>query len=136
LNLDTDGDGLSDGAEVLKYKTDPLNPDTDGDGHSDGKEVGLLCDPVQSGVCPPSVLSDTLFFSSRLLWIGAGVALVLALVVAYVSFTVIMVLKTANSVRNQYGFLPDDARVTDTYEFRKLIRWPLGRWWYIRVHSL
>lgn len=39
LNPDTDGDGLSDGDEVLKYKTDPLNPDTDGDGLSDGDEV-------------------------------------------------------------------------------------------------
>ena len=34
--LFTDGDGLSDGAEVLKYGTDPLNPDTDGDGLIDG----------------------------------------------------------------------------------------------------
>jgi outer membrane protein OmpA-like peptidoglycan-associated protein len=39
LNPDTDGDGLTDGEEVLEYKTDPLNPDTDGDGLSDGDEV-------------------------------------------------------------------------------------------------
>lgn len=38
-NPDTDGDGLSDGDEVLKYKTDPLKADTDGDGLSDGDEV-------------------------------------------------------------------------------------------------
>ncbi len=36
---DTDGDGLSDGDEVLKYHTDPLKADTDGDGLSDGDEV-------------------------------------------------------------------------------------------------
>jgi outer membrane protein OmpA-like peptidoglycan-associated protein len=39
LKPDTDGDGLSDGDEVLKYKTDPLKADTDGDGLSDGDEV-------------------------------------------------------------------------------------------------
>mgnify|MGYP001279794220 CR=1 FL=1 len=39
LNPDTDGDGLTDGDEVMKYKTDPLNPDTDGDGLTDGDEV-------------------------------------------------------------------------------------------------
>lgn len=38
-NLDTDGDGLSDGDEVIIYKTDPLKADTDGDGLSDGDEV-------------------------------------------------------------------------------------------------
>jgi outer membrane protein OmpA-like peptidoglycan-associated protein len=38
-NPDTDGDGLTDGQEVLTYKTDPLKPDTDGDGLTDGEEV-------------------------------------------------------------------------------------------------
>ncbi len=36
---DTDDDGLTDGEEVLKYMTDPLNPDTDGDELKDGREV-------------------------------------------------------------------------------------------------
>ena len=36
---DTDGDGLTDGEEVLDEGTDPLEPDTDGDGLSDGEEV-------------------------------------------------------------------------------------------------
>ncbi|MBN1269571.1 MAG: outer membrane beta-barrel protein, partial [Kiritimatiellae bacterium] len=36
---DTDKDGLTDGEEVLTYKTDPLNPDTDWDGLKDGAEV-------------------------------------------------------------------------------------------------
>jgi outer membrane protein OmpA-like peptidoglycan-associated protein len=39
MNPDTDGDGLTDGDEVLKYSTNPLNKDTDGDGLSDGDEV-------------------------------------------------------------------------------------------------
>ena len=39
LKADTDGDGLSDGEEVLQYKTDPLKADTDGDGLKDGEEV-------------------------------------------------------------------------------------------------
>ena len=37
--MDTDGDGLSDGAEILVYRTDPDNPDSDGDGLSDYEEV-------------------------------------------------------------------------------------------------
>ena len=38
-NWDTDGDALSDGDEVLIWKTNPLNPDTDGDTYKDGQEV-------------------------------------------------------------------------------------------------
>lgn len=38
-NPDTDGDGLTDGAEVHTYGSNPLNTDTDGDGLSDGDEV-------------------------------------------------------------------------------------------------
>ena len=44
-NPDTDGDGLTDGEEVLKYKTDPCNPDSDGDGISDGDEIRNGTDP-------------------------------------------------------------------------------------------
>ena len=40
-NPDTDGDGLTDGEEVLKFHTDPLNPDTDGDGLSDAAEANV-----------------------------------------------------------------------------------------------
>ncbi len=36
---DTDGDGLSDGAEVKTYMTSPLKADSDGDGLKDGEEV-------------------------------------------------------------------------------------------------
>jgi outer membrane protein OmpA-like peptidoglycan-associated protein len=46
-NADTDGDGLSDGAEVNDYKTDPLNADTDWDALKDGAEVlTYLTDPL------------------------------------------------------------------------------------------
>ena len=33
---DTEGDGLPDAWEVLKYRTDPLSADSDGDGTADG----------------------------------------------------------------------------------------------------
>jgi outer membrane protein OmpA-like peptidoglycan-associated protein len=39
LKADTDGDGLTDGDEVLKYTTNPLKVDTDGDALNDGEEV-------------------------------------------------------------------------------------------------
>jgi hypothetical protein len=45
-NPDTDGDGLSDGDEVLKYHTNPLLPDTDGDGIPDGVEVTTGTNPL------------------------------------------------------------------------------------------
>lgn len=37
--FDTDGDGLSDRAEITVWNTDPNNIDSDGDGFSDGYEV-------------------------------------------------------------------------------------------------
>ena len=43
LNLDTDGDGITDNDEISLYGTDPFNVDTDGDGFSDGtKELGII----------------------------------------------------------------------------------------------
>ncbi len=44
--IDSDADGLSDGAEVLIHRTDPALGDTDEDGHSDGREVALGTDPL------------------------------------------------------------------------------------------
>ncbi len=44
-NPDTDGDGLTDGQEVLLYHTNPLLADTDGDGVPDGVEVQTGSDP-------------------------------------------------------------------------------------------
>lgn len=37
--LDSDHDGISDYDEKYIYGTDPYNPDTDGDGYSDGSEI-------------------------------------------------------------------------------------------------
>ena len=48
-NPDTDGDGLTDGDEVLIWKTDPLNSDTDGDGYPDGREVRNGYSPLGPG---------------------------------------------------------------------------------------
>ena len=39
LSVDTDEDGVEDGAEVTTYGTDPLSADTDNDGLRDGTEV-------------------------------------------------------------------------------------------------
>lgn len=49
LNPDTDGDGLTDGDEINIYGTDPLNPDTDGDSYSDGDEVRSGYNPSGTG---------------------------------------------------------------------------------------
>lgn len=46
---DSDRDGLSDEAELEKYKSDPQNPDTDGDGFNDGQEVRNGYDPAGPG---------------------------------------------------------------------------------------
>jgi hypothetical protein len=42
---DTDGDGLTDGQEVLIYNTDPNDSDSDNDGFSDGAEIQAGTDP-------------------------------------------------------------------------------------------
>ncbi|CAN5574786.1 hypothetical protein BH09CHL1_BH09CHL1_24560 [soil metagenome] len=46
---DTDQDGLYDWDEPNVYGTDPLNPDTDGDGDDDGLEVYSGTDPLLAG---------------------------------------------------------------------------------------
>ncbi len=45
-NPDTDGDGLTDGAEVNEHHTDPTKPDTDAGGVDDGSEVDNGTDPL------------------------------------------------------------------------------------------
>jgi len=47
--VDSDGDGLSDGIEISVLQTDPLNPDTDGDGYRDGIEVTSGFNPNGEG---------------------------------------------------------------------------------------
>jgi hypothetical protein len=52
LNPDTDGDGLRDGDEVLKYKTLPNESDTDKDGYDDGTEIHAGSDPLDANSIP------------------------------------------------------------------------------------
>ncbi len=49
---DSDGDGLRDGDEVLTHKSDPTKRDTDGDTFSDFDEVRLLTDPTLATSVP------------------------------------------------------------------------------------
>ncbi|MEN1727169.1 MAG: ASPIC/UnbV domain-containing protein, partial [Pseudomonadota bacterium] len=48
IGSDSDGDGLTDEAEVNVYGTDPANPDTDGGGVLDGQEVARNTDPLNA----------------------------------------------------------------------------------------
>jgi len=49
LVADSDGDGLSDGDELHKYRTSPVEADTDGDGLTDAQEVQkYLTDPTKA----------------------------------------------------------------------------------------
>ncbi len=48
-SADTDKDGLTDGDEIIFWKTDPLKPDTDGDGYTDGEEVKNGYNPLGPG---------------------------------------------------------------------------------------
>ena len=53
--MDSDGDGLTDGAEIFLHRTDPGLPDSDGDGVGDGVEVGQggdALDPADYPVDP------------------------------------------------------------------------------------
>jgi hypothetical protein len=76
LVQDTDGDGLSDGDEVLQYSTDPLQADTDGDGLSDGEEVlQYSTDPLQAdtdgdGLSDPNEIQ--LYGTDPTLWDSDG----------------------------------------------------------------
>ena len=47
--IDTDGDGLSDWAELNTYKTSPYLADSDSDGVADADEIKAGADPN----CPP-----------------------------------------------------------------------------------
>lgn len=49
LKWDTDADGLSDGDEVLTWKTDPLKADTDGDTYTDSAEIKNGYNPKGTG---------------------------------------------------------------------------------------
>ncbi len=51
---DSDGDGLSDADEAIKYGTDPNNGDTDGDGLPDAWEIDNGLDPLDDGTADPN----------------------------------------------------------------------------------
>lgn len=55
---DTDSDGLTDQSEITQYNTDPLEFDTDGDGFSDGVEVLNKTDPLDPNNTPISTASN------------------------------------------------------------------------------
>jgi len=52
FDSDSDGDGLSDGDEVLRYQTDPVSEDSDGDGAADGVEIDYGFDPLNELSAP------------------------------------------------------------------------------------
>ena len=56
LVQDTDGDGLTDGAEMDLFNTDPLSDDSDGDGVSDALE---LLFPPDTSACPGDLNGDS-----------------------------------------------------------------------------
>jgi len=58
--LDSDGDGLTDGAEIFIHRTDPENPDTDGDGLSDYEEVQLGTEPNSPNIVKKMYFVDEL----------------------------------------------------------------------------
>ncbi len=63
---DRDGDGLSDGAEINIYNTDPLDLDSDDDGFNDGDEVNAGSNPddamaILTRFAPPQRLNTATF---------------------------------------------------------------------------
>ena len=52
LVADSDGDSLSDGAEVLIYKSNPLLTDSDGDSMPDAEEIDEGLNPIDDSDCP------------------------------------------------------------------------------------
>ncbi len=62
LRIDTDGDGLTDDAELaLAHPTSVSNPDSDGDGFEDGLEVGAGSDPNLATSKP----ATTVFYAQK-----------------------------------------------------------------------
>jgi uncharacterized membrane protein len=92
-NPDMDADGLTDGAEVNQYGSDPQNPDSDGDGIRDGVEIQRgtgptasdtdgdgLADNVEAtlGTNPTNDLTPV--------WLAVGIVLLIGVVVAVGTF--------------------------------------------------
>jgi formylglycine-generating enzyme required for sulfatase activity len=62
LAADTDSDGLNDGDEINKHETSPLITDTDGDSFDDGVEVAAGTDPTDKASYPAGSLSGTILY--------------------------------------------------------------------------
>lgn len=63
---DTDKDGVTDGEEVLVWKTNPLNADTDGDGFLDGDEIQHGYNPLGPGKLPAGQTSPAVNATSSI----------------------------------------------------------------------
>ncbi|MCM0673260.1 hypothetical protein NCC78_00725 [Micromonospora phytophila] len=71
-NPDTDGDGLSDGAEVDQYLINPAAADTDGDGLRDDYELAHIEDQGLDPAIPDEQVSKWTYVSDFLLGLVAG----------------------------------------------------------------
>lgn len=92
-NPDMDSDGLTDGAEVNQYGSDPQDPDSDGDGIRDGIEIQRGTDPTASDTDGDGLADDveaTLGTNPTNdltpVWLVVGVLLVVGVVVALGAF--------------------------------------------------
>ncbi|MER7457485.1 hypothetical protein [Micromonospora sp. NPDC126480] len=71
-NPDSDGDGLSDGAEVDQYLINPIAADTDGDGLRDDYELAHIVDQGLDPAIPDERVSKWTYVSDFLLGLFAG----------------------------------------------------------------
>jgi hypothetical protein len=92
-NPDMDADGLTDGAEVNQYGSDPQNPDSDGDGIRDGIEIQRGTDPTLADSDGDGLADDleaTIGTNATNdltpVWLVVGALLVVALVVTVGAF--------------------------------------------------
>jgi hypothetical protein len=92
-NPDMDADGLTDGAEVNQYGSDPQDPDSDGDGIRDGIEIQRGTDPTASdtdgdglGDSTEATLGTNPTNDLTPVWLVVGALLVVAVVVAVGAF--------------------------------------------------
>ncbi|WP_435078190.1 DUF7343 domain-containing protein [Halococcus sp. AFM35] len=88
-NPDMDADGLTDGAEVNQYGSDPQDPDSDGDGIRDGIEIQRGTDPTTGdtdgdGLADPleATLGTNPTNDLTPVWLVVGLVLVVAVLVA------------------------------------------------------
>jgi hypothetical protein len=92
-NPDMDSDGLTDGAEVNQYGSDPQDPDTDGDGIRDGIEIQRGTDPTASDTDGDGLSDNTEVTLGTdptndltPIWLVVGALLVVGVVVALGAF--------------------------------------------------